>query len=52
MLYVPPDLEEEARRLVKNAKTVEELLEEMSQASLEHLAEQKAKRSAGRTTRP
>jgi DNA-dependent RNA polymerase auxiliary subunit epsilon len=52
MLYVPPELEDEARRLVKNARTVEELLEEMSQASLERLAEQKVKRAAGRTARP
>ena len=52
MLYVPPELEDEARRLVQNARTVEELLEEMSQASLERLVEQKARRSAGRTAHP
>jgi hypothetical protein len=52
MLYIPPELEDEARRLVKNARTVDGLLEEMSQASLERLAEQKLKRSAGKAARP
>jgi len=45
MLYIPPDLEETARRLVENGKKVEELLEDISQASLERLVEQKARRA-------
>lgn len=44
MLYVPPELEEAARSLVENVRRVEELIEEMSQASLERFAQQKAKR--------
>jgi hypothetical protein len=52
MLYIPPDLEEAARRLVENGRKVEELVEEMSQASLEHLVAQKAKRAAERKRRP
>ena len=51
MIYIPPELEEAARRLVGNGKKAEELLEEMSQASLERLVEQKARRSAGRSAR-
>jgi len=35
MLYIPPDLEEVARRLVENAQAVQGLLDEMSQAQLE-----------------
>jgi hypothetical protein len=45
MLYIPPDLEEAARRLVENGKKVEELLEDISQASLERLVEQKTRRA-------
>jgi hypothetical protein len=44
MLYVPPELEERARSLVGNVRKVEELIEEMSQASLERFAQQKARR--------
>ena len=44
MLYVPPELEEAARSLVENVRKVEEFIEEMSQASLERFAQQKAKR--------
>jgi hypothetical protein len=44
MLYVPPELEEMARSLVHNVRKVEELIEEMSQASLERFAQQKARR--------
>jgi hypothetical protein len=47
MLYVPPDLEEAARRLVENAQAVEGLLEEMSQAQLERLIQSKAKSKPG-----
>lgn len=35
MLYVPPDLEDAARRLVANSQAVEGLLDEMSQAQME-----------------
>ena len=44
MLYVPPQLEEAARSLVENVRSVEQLIEEMSQASLERFAQQKTKR--------
>lgn len=50
MLYVPPDLEEQARRLVENARAVEELLEAMSQAALERFIQGKA--NARRGPRP
>jgi len=46
MLYVPPELEEEARALVANMRQTQALLEEMSQAALERLADKKAKRRA------
>jgi len=44
MLYVPPELEDLARALVDNVRKAEELIEEMSQASLERFAQQKAQR--------
>jgi hypothetical protein len=44
MLYIPPELEELARRLVHNQSHVDQLLEQMSQASLERLIQHKAKR--------
>ena len=47
MLYVPPQLEEQARQLVENAKTVDLLLEEMSQAALEHFIALKATAQGG-----
>ena len=43
MLYVPPELEDQARRLVKNSQTVEGLLDEMSQAELERFLALKRK---------
>ena len=47
MLYVPSELEDMARRLVDNVKKVDELLEEMSQASLERFAQRKTQRKGG-----
>jgi hypothetical protein len=47
LLYVPPDLEQDARRLVENSQTVEGLLDEMSQAQLERLLQNKAKARGG-----
>ena len=47
MLYVPPDLEDQARRLVENAQAVEGLLAEMSQAQLERFIQNKAKPKGG-----
>ncbi|MDO8673360.1 MAG: hypothetical protein Q7O66_18285 [Dehalococcoidia bacterium] len=44
MLYVPPELEDLARTLVENLRKAEELIEEMSQASLERFTQQKAQR--------
>ena len=44
MLYVPPELEALARTLVENARAAEDLLDEMSQASLEAFVEKKARR--------
>jgi hypothetical protein len=43
MLYVPPDLEALARRLVENSQAVEGLLDEMSQAQLERFLALKTK---------
>lgn len=48
MLYVPPDLEDAARQLVENGKKALNLIEEMSQASLERFVQEKA----GRERRP
>jgi DNA-dependent RNA polymerase auxiliary subunit epsilon len=48
MLYVAPELENAARRLVENAKKALELIEEMSQASLERFVQEKT----GRERRP
>jgi len=45
MIYVPCELEGRARMLVENFRTVEALIEKMSQASLERFLKQKAKRS-------
>jgi hypothetical protein len=42
MIYVPPELEDLAHSLVENIRKVDELIEEMSQASLEGLAQRKA----------
>lgn len=47
MLYIPPDLEPTARRLVENSQAVEGLLEEMSQAQLERFIQSKAKSPGG-----
>lgn len=47
MLYVPPDLEDQARRLVQNARTVQGLLEEMSQAQLLRFLQSKAQSPKG-----
>ena len=44
MIYVPPELEDPARTLVENLRKAEELIEAMSQASLERFAQQKAQR--------
>jgi len=46
MIYVPTQLEPQARTLVENFRTIEELIEKMSQASLKRFLEQKAKRSS------
>ncbi len=46
MIYVPAELEPEARTLVENFRAVEELIEEMSQASLTRFLEIKNKRAA------
>lgn len=43
MFYIPPDLEQTARRLVHNSQTADGLLEEMSQAQLHRLMHSKAK---------
>jgi len=47
MLYVPPDLEEAARRLVENSQTVAGLLDEMSQAQLARFIQSKTKSPGG-----
>ena len=45
MLYVPHELENLARSLVENVRKVEQLIEEMSQASLERFAREKTQRA-------
>jgi len=44
MIYVPPSLEETARRLVANSKIVDGLLDQMSQAQLERFVALKTRR--------
>jgi len=44
MLYVPPQLEAMARSLVENVRNLDELVAEMSRASLERFAREKAER--------
>ena len=46
MIYVPSELERQARTLVENFRTVEELIEKMSQASLKRFLDRKDKRSS------
>jgi hypothetical protein len=46
MIYVPTELERHARVLVENFRAVEELIEEMSQASLKRFLDHKAKRAS------
>jgi hypothetical protein len=48
LIYIPPDLEDEARRLVEGGRRVEELLEQISQAALGRLV---ARKAAGRRRR-
>ena len=43
MLYVPPELENQARRLVENFQATQGLLDEMSQAELERFLALKAR---------
>jgi hypothetical protein len=47
LLYVPSDLEPQARRLVENGKAVQVLLDEMSQAQLARFVQSKARSSKG-----
>lgn len=47
MLYVPPDLEPAARRLVENGKAAQGLLDQMSQAQLERFIQSKARPAKG-----
>lgn len=51
MVFIPHDMEDMVRTLVSNAKEIDALLEEMSQASLEGLVGAKIQRSAGRSDR-
>jgi len=51
MIYIPPPLENEARRLVENGRRVEELIERISQAALERLVAHKAEAAAKRRGR-
>lgn len=52
MIYIPEELEEEARALVETGRRVEELLEALSQAGLARLVERKERRRAPRKARP
>jgi hypothetical protein len=49
MIYVPPELEDEARALVENIREAEGLIEAMSQAALERFAQLKARRKGSRS---
>jgi len=43
MIYLPPDLEDLARQWVESGRSVQQWLEQMSQASLEKILARKAK---------
>lgn len=47
MLYVPRELEEEVRSMVERARKAQELLDQMSQASIQRFVERKAKGEGG-----
>lgn len=51
MVFVPKEMEEAVRAMVDNAKKVDALLEEMSQASIDQLVQAKVRRSGGRGDR-
>ncbi len=48
MIYIPAELEEQARALVEQGRRVEELLEQISQAALERLVSHKERARQGR----
>ena len=51
MIYIPEEMEEQARALVEAGGRVEELLEQISQSSLERLVAHKERRRAARKPR-
>ena len=51
LIYLPPALEEQARRAVQNWQDVDGLLEIVSQATLERLLQEKQQRTAARPGR-
>lgn len=51
MVYIPKEMEEAVRAMVDNAKAVDALLEEMSQASIDQMVQAKIRRSAARADR-
>ena len=51
MIYIPEELEDQARALVEGGRRVEELLEQISQSSLERLVAHKERRRAERKSR-
>jgi hypothetical protein len=51
MIYIPPDLEDQARALVEAGRRVEELIEQISQISLARLVALKERRRAARNSR-
>jgi len=51
MIYIPADLEDQARALVETGRRVEELLEQISQSSLERLVARKERRRLERKPR-
>ncbi len=51
MVYIPKEMDDSVRAMVDNARKVEALLEEMSQASIDQLVQAKIRRSAARPDR-
>lgn len=47
MLYVPREFEQDVRSMVERATKAQELLDQMSQASIQGFVERKAKREGG-----
>ncbi len=51
MIYIPPELEEDARQMVQDGRRAEELIGQISQATIERLVARKKQRNSGKGER-